>query len=95
MKDLKMFQIEAIDEMFCIIATDSQHAKEILFKEEDSIQPDEIIDTNELSEEEMKERTILANEDMELPEMNLFDYFRKYKGEGGPGELVCSTLYVD
>jgi len=43
----------------------------------------------------MKERTILANVDMELPEMNLFDYFREYKGEGGPGELVCSTLYVD
>ena len=86
---LQMYQIEAIDEVFYVIAMDEKDSERILCQTEE-IKPVEIESIKEMTSDEMKERTILANEDMDTPEMNLLDYYNSYVGSG---EIVCSTLY--
>lgn len=86
---LDMFQIEAIDEVFYVIAMDEQSAKAILNGVE-SIMESEIDSVNKMTIEQIRERTIMTDEDIELPEMNMFDYYRTYSGNG---EIIASTLY--
>jgi hypothetical protein len=91
---LKAYEVNVFDdtEQFWVIAIHPDHVKELLQQCPEELKPEDIGDIRMLNSEEMKAITISADEDMELPETNLYEVFGKYFGAG---EIICSTMWED
>ena len=80
------------DEKFWVIAINPGHVQELLRQCPEEIKPEDINHIEALNPEQIKLITIQSDEDSEMEEANLYDVFQSYTG---PGEIICSTMWVE